>query len=70
MILHLSNIAFRVHSPSMYEFVHSQGDDRVFVRYTGQTWLVQYCYASGKTIQRTFNSRDAAIDLIASRARP
>ncbi len=68
MQITLADLPFRVHSPSMFEYMHSQGDDRVLIRYTGEKWAIEYHYANGAVARRLFNSRHAAVELIASRA--
>jgi hypothetical protein len=78
MIRTLQGLNFEVHSPSQYELIHHEATaDRVFVWYTGShnrdaggaKWEVVYVHANGHQARRIFNSRDAAISLISSRAR-
>lgn len=70
MIRTLQGLNFEVHSPSQYELIHHEDTaDRVFVWYNGAKWEVVYVYANGARARRVFNSRDAAVSLISSRAR-
>jgi hypothetical protein len=73
MIIQLDGLDFKVHSPSDLELISVRQDvddpsARVWIRYNGfRKWYIDY---RSKTVnlQRVFNSRDAAVALIASRA--
>lgn len=72
MILHLNGLAFKAHSPSDLELVSVRDDiddptASVRVRFNGARWYIDY-RSRTSNVQRIFNSRDAAIELIASRA--
>ena len=71
MILHFQDLAFKVHSPSLYELASVRDDvgseAKVYVEYTGRTWLIHYRSPTAD-ISRPFKSRDAAIELIRNRA--
>jgi len=69
MILSIHGLAFKVHSPSLLE-MDTDRPEKVFVMYEQPSWALVYRAADGHTISRTFKSRDAAIELIASRAQP
>ena len=73
MLIELQGLTFRAHSPSDFELVsvRQDADDpsaRVWLRYNGfQKWYIDY--RSGRVnLTRVFNSRDAAVELLAERA--
>lgn len=72
MILNLAGLAFKAHSPSNLQLVSLRDDvgtsDTVHVRFLNPKWVIEYRQPNGHTVTRIFPSRDAAIDLIASRA--
>ena len=57
---------FHIHSPSCWEILHP-GADRVFIRYNGARWVIQYVYANGHAVYRAFRTRDAAIACMVER---
>lgn len=73
MILTLAGLAFKAHSPSNLQLVALRdgtgSGDTVHVRFVNPKWVIEYRQPNGHTITRIFPSRDAAIDLIASRCR-
>lgn len=71
MILSLAGLNFRATSPSDLQLVSTNElheGDTVHVRFLNPKWVIEYRQANGHTVTRPFPSRDAAIDLIASRA--
>lgn len=72
MILNLSGLAFKAHSPSDLQFMSLRDDvgtgGTVHVRFLNPKWVIEYRQPNGHTVTRIFPSRDAAIDLIVSRA--
>jgi len=74
MILNLSGLSFKAHSPSSFQLLSIRGDMKisdagaqVFVRFTGERWAIDYCAPDGHVVSRGFSSRDAAVNLIADR---
>ena len=71
MNIELSGLTFRAVSPSHFELLSVRDDldsgARVFVCYNGFKWAVRVQQPNGHTISRVFNSRAAAIDIIAGR---
>lgn len=71
MIRTSHGLAFRVHSPSLYELVtHDDVGDpraRVTLAFMGTAWQLCYHAGNGHKVFRVFRSRDAAICLIANR---
>lgn len=72
MILNLAGLDFKAHSPSNFQLLSVRDDvgnsDTVHIRYLNPKWVIEYRQLNGHTVTRIFPSRDAAIDLIASRA--
>jgi hypothetical protein len=72
MILNLAGLDFKAHSPSDLQLISLRDDvgtgDTVHVRFVNPKWVIEYRQPNGHTVTRPFPSRDAAIDLIASRA--
>lgn len=70
MITQLQGLEFETHSPSAYRLlsVRKDVDDdaTVTIAFTGQKWCIRYQSARAN-VTRIFNSRDAAIALIADR---
>ncbi len=67
----INGLAFTIHSPSLYELATINDVDdpgaRVTIEFCGIKWQLVYKQGNGHKVFRVFNSRDAAIDLIASR---
>lgn len=73
MTLNLYGLKFHVHSPSHYTLLDAREDertmgDRVHICFTGVKWMIAYEYKNGHIARRLFNSRDAAMCMIANRA--
>ncbi len=66
MIRAIDNLLWRIHSPSSFELLSIQGDIddpdvRVFVRFDGGGWLLQYWSPKGVNVGVPFASRDDAV---------
>lgn len=71
MILSLAGLNFKAHSPSNLQLVSTNElleGDTVHVRFLNPKWVIEYRQPNGHTVTRLFPSRDAAIELIASRS--
>lgn len=72
MILSLAGLNFKAHSPSDLQLLSVRDDagtgDTVHVRFLNPKWVIEYRQPNGHTVTRIFPSRDAAVELIASRA--
>lgn len=79
MILNLAGLDFKAHSPSSFQLLTIDDlgtGDTVHVRFLWPSpsgspgpgkWVIEYRQPNGHTVTRIFPSRDAAIELIASR---
>ena len=72
MIIEIQGLAFRAHSPSHLELVSVREDvddptASVHIKYNGfNKWYIDY-RSRQVNLTRVFNSRDAAIEIIAAR---
>lgn len=72
MILTLHGLDYLVRSPSEYELLSIKPEEahaaRVLVTFTGFRWCIRYEAPGRCPVLRPFATRDAAFQLIASRA--
>ena len=69
MLIELQGLTFRAHSPSDFELVsvRQDVDDPTAAVRLFQKWYIDYRSAR-VNLTRVFNSRDAAVELLAERA--
>lgn len=65
-LLHLSGLAFRITSPSMLELVHDWPGVSILLAFDGAKWQVHYRDWMHE-VTRDFKSRDAAVEVLASK---
>jgi len=73
MIRAINGLLWQVHSPSAMELLSTRDDAndpgaRVFVRYDGREWLLQYWSPRGINVSVPFASKGEAIDQVAGMA--
>ncbi len=73
MIRAIDNLLWRIHSPSSFELLSTMDDVddpdvRVFVRFDGYEWLLQYWSPKGVNVGVPFATRDEAIQQVGGMA--